>query len=143
MPSAILLDVRIDLGVGAFEIGIRDQSRSAVSGADDVHHVEVALANDAVPVDVEKIETGSSAPVAEQARLHVVERERALEQRIVFEIDLSDGEVVGGAPVGVHFCQLIGAQGALGSLFRLDSSTVASHGVPVGSVPQFRLAAVC
>ena len=115
----ILLDVRIDFGVGAFKVGIGDQSRTAVSRTDDVHHVEVALANDAVPVDVEKIETGSSSPVAEQAWLHVIERERALKQWIVFEIDLSDGEVVSCAPVGVHLCQQIGAQeGRLLPLFR-------------------------
>ena len=88
---AILLDVRIDLGVGAFEIRVRNEARAAVSGTDDVDHVQVALADQAVPVHVEKVEAGRGAPMAEQARLHVVERQRAFEQRIVFEIDLSDG----------------------------------------------------
>ncbi len=75
---------------------------TAVTGTDDVDHVEVAFADQAVPVDVEKVEAGGGAPVAEQARLDVVERQRAFEQRIVFEVDLADGKVVSGAPVGVH-----------------------------------------
>ena len=33
-----------------------------------------------------------------------------LEERIVLEIDLADGEVVGGAPVGVHGVELIGGE---------------------------------
>jgi hypothetical protein len=34
-------------------------------------------------------------------RLYVLELERLLEQRIVEQIDLSDGEIVGGPPPGV------------------------------------------
>ena len=102
MPSRVLLDVGIDLGVGAFEIGVGHQAGAAVAGADDVDHVEVALADEAVPVDIEEVEAGGGAPVAEQARLDVVEGERALEQGIVFQVDLADGEIVGRAPVGVH-----------------------------------------
>ena len=93
--------------------------------------------DDAVPVDVEEVETGRGAPVAEQARLDVVERERALKQRIVFEVDLADGEVVGGAPVGVDFLELIGGEGALGRwsrcvLFRSRLCDLAVIGAPRG-----------
>jgi hypothetical protein len=45
--------------------------------------------------------------VAEEARFYIVEREWALEERIIFEIDLADGEVIGRAPVGVHFADFI------------------------------------
>ncbi len=70
---AILLDVRIHLGVGALEIGVRDKPGAAVSGADDIDHVEVTLANQAVPMDVQKIESGGRSPVAEKAWLDIVQ----------------------------------------------------------------------
>ena len=76
MPSRFCSMWRIHLGVRAFEIGIRHQPRAAVTRADDVDHVQVALADEAVPVDIEEVEAGRGAPVAQQARLHVVERER-------------------------------------------------------------------
>jgi hypothetical protein len=56
-------------------------------------------------VHIEKVEPRRGAPVAQQARLHVVERQRPLQQGIVFQVDLADGKIVGGAPVGVHFGQ--------------------------------------
>jgi hypothetical protein len=52
-------------------------------------------------MDVEKVETGGGAPVSEEARFDVIECQRTFKERIVFEVDLADGEVVGGAPVGV------------------------------------------
>jgi hypothetical protein len=41
-------------------------------------------------VRVEEIESRRGAPVPEQARLHVFDRERLLQQRIVVEVDLAD-----------------------------------------------------
>ena len=37
-------------------------------------------------------------------------RERLFEQGVVVEIDLADGEVVGGAPVGVDFLEEVGCE---------------------------------
>ena len=53
----------------------------------------------------------------------VFELERGFEQRIVLQIDLSDREVICGAPVGVHFFQQIGRQrsGNQGNLYGLVS----------------------
>src|SRR5690348_2496260 len=85
---AILLNVRIDLGVGAFKIGVRDEPGPAVSRTDHVNHVEMPLSDHAVPVHIEKVETRGRAPVAQQARLHIIERERAFKQWIVFEVYL-------------------------------------------------------
>jgi beta-glucosidase/6-phospho-beta-glucosidase/beta-galactosidase len=75
--------------------------------ADDVDHVEVAFFNEAVPVGVEEVEARRCAPMTEKARLDVVECERTFKERIVFEVDLADGEVVGGAEVGVDLLELI------------------------------------
>ena len=52
---------------------------------------------------IKEIESRSGTPVAQKARLHIVQGERMLQQRIVFQIDLADGKVVGGPPIGVHF----------------------------------------
>jgi hypothetical protein len=53
--------------------------------------------------------------MAEEARLDVIERERAIEERIVFEIDLANGEVISRAPVGMHLANIVGTQRGHGS----------------------------
>ena len=58
----VALDVRIDFGVRAFEIGVRDDAGAAVAGADDVHHVEVALGDQAVEVGVDEVEARRWCP---------------------------------------------------------------------------------
>ena len=103
----IALDVGVDLGVGPLEIGVGDDAGSAVTGTDDDHGVGVLVADDAVEVEVNEIEPGRGAEMAEQARLDVIAGERAAEQGIVAQIDLADGEIVGGAPVGVHKIELV------------------------------------
>ncbi len=99
----VLGDVGVDVGVGAFEIDVGDECGAAVAGAGDVDHVEVVLFDDAVEVGVDEILAGGGAPVSEEAGLDVVELEGLAEEGVVEEIDLSDGEVVGGAPVGIYF----------------------------------------
>ena len=47
--------------------------------------------------DVNEVLPGRRAPVAEQHVLDVRERQRPLQQRIVVEINLADGQVIGGA----------------------------------------------
>ena len=91
----------IDLAVGAFEIGVGDQPGPAMAGAGDVDHVEIVLLDEPIEVHVDEVEAGRRAPVAEQARLDVLLLERLAQQRIVEQIDLADGQIVGGAPVGV------------------------------------------
>src|ERR1700722_17359094 len=88
---AILLDVGIHLRVRTLEIGIRNQPRAPMSRPDHVNHVEVPLADQAVPMHIKKVEAGRGSPVPKQPRLYVVERERPFKQRIVFEVDLPDG----------------------------------------------------
>ena len=104
-PGLILADVGIDLAVRAFEIGVAHDRRAAVPGAGDVDHVEVVLLDDPVQVHVDEVLPGRRAPVSEQHVLHIRERQRPLQQRIVVEIDLADREIVGGAPVGVHLVE--------------------------------------
>ena len=106
VPAA--LEVRIDFGIGAFEIGMRDQPRPAVAGADDVDHVQVVFLDEPVEVHIEEVQSGGGAPMAEQPRLDVAPLERCFEQRIVLEIDLADRQVIGGAPIGIHLLEQFG-----------------------------------
>ncbi len=54
----------------------------AVPWPGDIDDVEVVLLDDPVEVDVDEIQTGRRAPVAQQARLHMLERQRLLQQRV-------------------------------------------------------------
>ena len=112
-PLGVLADVRIDLAVGAFEIGMRDQRRPAVPGADDVDHVQVIALDDPIEMHAEHVQARRRAPVAEQPRLDVLALERLLQQRIVEQIDLPDRQIVRGPPVGVHLAQLVRRQRCL------------------------------
>src|SRR4029453_6684576 len=49
-------DVRIDLAVRSFQIGVRDDPGPPMTGADDVDHVEVVLDDQPVQVGVDEIE---------------------------------------------------------------------------------------
>ena len=127
----VLADVWVKAGVGAFEVGVGDQPRAAVTGARHVDRVQVALADGAVHVHVDEVEARRGAEVAEQPRLDVLRQERLLEQRICQQIDLPDREVVGRAPVSVDQPQLLGRERTLGG-----NSALLGHFVPPAS---FRL----
>ena len=107
-PGLILADVGIDLAVGALKVGVAHDGRAAVSGAGDVDHVEVVFLDDPVQVRVDEVLPGGRAPVSQQHVLHIRERQRPLQQRIVVKIDLADRQIVGGAPVGVDFGKQFG-----------------------------------
>ena len=98
----------------------------AVTRPGDVDHVEVVLVDDAIQVRVDEIEPGRRAPVAEQARLDVLDRQRLRQQRIVEQIDLSDRQVVGGAPVRVETRQVVGSERGVGSGMRVHDRTTHS-----------------
>ena len=82
-----------------------DDARAAVIRPAEVDHVQVVLLDEAVEVDVDEIQARRGAPVAEQARLDVLELERFFQERVVEQVDLSDRQVVGGAPIGVHLAE--------------------------------------
>jgi hypothetical protein len=77
-----------------------------VPGAGDVEHVLISRADQPVELDVDEVEAGGGAPVTEQARLDVLRPQRLPQQRVVPQIDLGDGEVVGRLPVGDEAIQL-------------------------------------
>jgi hypothetical protein len=91
-------DVGIDLAVGPLEPGVRDETGPAVTRPRDVEHRKIASDDRAVQVRVDEVQPRGRAPVAEQARLDVVEGERLPEQRVVEQIDLADRKVVRRTP---------------------------------------------
>ena len=72
----VLGDVGEEFAVGAFEAGVGNHAGAAVAGAADVDHVEIVLFDEAVAMDVDEIESGRGAPVAQQSRLDVFQLER-------------------------------------------------------------------
>ena len=106
----VLADVRIDLAVRALEVRARDEPGPAVPGPCDEDRAEVARADLAVQVRVEEVEPGRRPEMAEQARLDVLRPERLAEQRVVEQVDLSDGEVVRRPPPGVDQPELVLAE---------------------------------
>src|SRR5262249_15188109 len=117
-------DIRIHLRVAAFEVGVGDQGRSPVAGTDDCEYVAIPSNNDPIQMRVNEIDARCGAPVSQQSRVDVLEGQRLAQQRVVEEIDLSGGQVVGGTPPGMDTLQLGGGQW-LGLRF-----TYSGHHVP-------------
>jgi len=103
----VLRHVRINFTIGSFKVGVRDQARPAVARPGDIDNIQVLLLDHAVEMDVNEVQSGSRAPVPQQARFDVLALEWPLEQGIVVEINLADRQIVGRPPVGVHFFQQI------------------------------------
>ena len=104
-PGLILADVGVDLAVSALEVGVADDGRATVPGAGDVDHVKVVLLDDPVQVRVNEVLAGGRAPVSQQHVLHIRERQRSLQQRVVVKINLPNRQIVGGTPVGIHLVE--------------------------------------
>src|SRR5690242_17191469 len=86
-----------------------------MTGAGDEDNVQAKLLDKAIQVNIDEVQTGSSAPVAEQARLDVFELERLPKQRIFVEIDLADGNVIGRAPIGVDLAEFFRGEKLVGN----------------------------
>ena len=102
----VLADVRIHLAIGALEIGVGDERWTAMPRADDVDHVQVIFFDDSIEMHAQHVEARRRAPVSEQPWLDVLTLKRLSQQRIVEQINLSDGKVVGSPPVRVQLVQL-------------------------------------
>ena len=110
-PLFVLRNVWVQLAVGALQIGIGDQARTAMPRTSDIDHVQVMLVDDTVQMDVDEVQPRSGAPVTEQARLHMLKRQVNPEQWVVVQIDLPNREIVGCTPIGVHICDEFRRQG--------------------------------
>ena len=71
-----LLNIGIKLAVRALEIRVRDKSRAAMAGPGDINGVQIKFLDRPVHVHVDEIQAGRRAPVAQQARLDVLDLQR-------------------------------------------------------------------
>ena len=127
-PGFVLADVGIDFAVAALEIGVRDQRRPPVAGTGDVDHVEVMQSDRPVQMDVNEILPRRCSPMPDHQRFDMRQRERLAQQRIRVEVDLTDREVVCGAPVSVELPPFMGVQGPAIPLSMESSGTGMSRG---------------
>src|SRR4029077_12194135 len=93
-PVLVLRDVRVNLGIGALQIRMCHERRTAVTRADDIDHVEVMTLDDPIEVNIEKIESGSRAPMANQPRLNMLAFEGFFKERVIKKIDLTHRQIV-------------------------------------------------
>src|SRR5262249_32115745 len=61
-------------------------------------------------MDPDEVEARGGPPVAEQPGLDVLDGDRLLEQRVLVQVDLSHGEIVGRAPPRVDLTQDFGRE---------------------------------
>src|SRR5665213_243480 len=102
------LDRRIMLRVGTFKIAMRYNPRTAVTGSDDIDHVQIVVLDQPVEMDIEEIQPRRRAPMTKQTGLDVLKRQRCFEQRVILQIDLPDRKIVRRTPIGVHLLEKIG-----------------------------------
>jgi hypothetical protein len=93
-PFPILRNVWINLAVSALQVRVSHERRTAVARTDDINYVEFLVPDDAIEVDVDEIEAGSGAPMADQARLDMLALQRFRQQRVVEKIDLTYRQIV-------------------------------------------------
>ena len=88
--ALILRDVRIELGISPFQVGVGYDPRPAVAGTSDEDHIQVVLLDQAVQMHINKVQTWCRAPMAQQSRFDVFDPQRLLQQRVVVQIYLAD-----------------------------------------------------
>src|SRR6185437_739590 len=93
---------RIDLAVRTLEIGVGYHSRSTVARPGYEDRVDVVGPDQPIHVHVHEIQPGRRPPVAKQSALYVVGAQWLAQERIGDQIDLTDGEIVRGPPVGIE-----------------------------------------
>src|SRR4051812_21634746 len=74
--SNVFGDLAVVLAVRAFEVSVRNHRGSAVTRTCDVDHVEVVTTDHPVEMNVYEVQAGRGAPMPEQTRFDVFERER-------------------------------------------------------------------
>src|SRR5262249_36911262 len=70
-----------------------------------VDDVRIPLGDQAVQVNVDEAQARRSAPVTQEPRLDVLRSQWLTQQRILAEVDLRDGQIVGRVPVSLRLMQ--------------------------------------
>ena len=109
----VLADVRVDLAVAALKVGIRNKEISAVSGTGQEDHIQIIALDRTVQMRVDEVLSGYRAPVADDLFLDHIGGQRLPKERVLQQIQLAGGQIVGRAPVGVHLLQQLVSDRAL------------------------------
>ena len=72
----VLWNVRIQLRVRAFQVGIGDHARASVPGTADEDGAQVVIVDDAIQVCVDEVQARSSSPMSKQPGLDVLQSQR-------------------------------------------------------------------
>jgi len=105
-PFGVLALVRVDLGVGAFEIRRPQHARRAVTRPSHENHVEIMPDDHAVKMNPHERQRRARSPVAKEPVLYVFGLQRFLQQRVILEVDHPHRKVIARSPIGIHQFQL-------------------------------------
>ncbi len=103
-------DIGIELAVAALQPGVRQHRGCAVARPPDADRRPAPRPDDPVEMGVDQVEAGARPPVPEQPGFDVRRFERRAQQRIRPQVELSGGQIAGGAPVCLQRVQLGGAE---------------------------------
>src|ERR1700730_10434752 len=97
--------VGIDLGIASVQIYRSEYTRCAMAGTGYVNHVQIIFFDNAVQLRPHKGLPGTGSPVAQKAKLDMLNSERLPQQRILSQIQHSENQIATGAPVRVYVVQ--------------------------------------
>jgi hypothetical protein len=89
-------------------LDLRDDRGTAAAGAGQIDDLGVVAPDEAIQVYVEQVLPRRGSPVPEKTGLDVVGLEGLTQGRVVDQIDLTDRELIRGAPVHIDQIQLAG-----------------------------------
>ena len=112
-PFVVLSDVGVYFAVRPFEVRVRHEEVSAVSGAGKQDHVEVVFFDRPVEVHINEVLPGHRSPMSDDLFLDLVTGQRLSQEGVVQHIQLCSREVVRRAPIGVHLFEIVVRQGHL------------------------------
>jgi len=108
---------RIDFSVGTLEVDVRNDGGPAVPRSSEINDVGISLRDQSVEVHIDEAQPRRRTPMSKQPRLYVSCLERLTEKWVVPEIDLADGQIVGGLPVPLHSRHKLWSQRRRGDRF--------------------------
>src|SRR6185437_11826817 len=109
---------------------------------DNADHVQVVELDQAIEMDVEEIQSRCGAPMTQQARFEMVQPKRNLEQRIVLQINLANGQIVCRSPIGVHLFKKFRRQRVWHCNLRAGPLFVGRDRTPLRERPRLPFAAI-
>src|SRR5260370_816420 len=102
--------VRIDFRVRSFKVRIRQDGRRAVPRTRNEDRIQVILLYQSIKMNVGEALAGVRAPVAQQARLGLLELQRLAQQRGFLHLKHPPTPVEGRPPIALHLARFIATE---------------------------------